>query len=162
MWECAFHPHLPHHHHTLSCGLGKCTWNQVRDSFLSGELHNGSDLAVSVWRCALQLAKRQTVSPGSQHLLQRLYHLPEAPGGASLLVSDQLWSSRRGPEQSCRGGEHGQDTVRGAECWNICHTHLAMFYLWGVITVRFRQTKLLHQFFLSLFSGRLPLHTSLF
>lgn len=155
MWECAFHPHLPHHHHTLSCVLGKCTWNQVRDFFVRWAPQ-------CVWRCALQLAKRQTVSPGCQHLLQRLYHLPEAPGGASLLVSDQLWSSRRGPEQSCRGGEHGQDTVRGAECWNICHTHLAMFYLWGVITVRFRQTKLLHQFFLSLCSGRLPLHTSLF
>ncbi|KAI9537629.1 hypothetical protein NQZ68_023874 [Dissostichus eleginoides] len=69
---------------------------------LSGERHTGPSLGLTVWRCALQLAKRQTVSSGCQHLLQRLYHLPRTPQGSLSPVSDQLQSPRRGPEQSCR------------------------------------------------------------
>lgn len=45
------------------------------------------------------------------------------PGGIISPVSDQLQSPRRGPEQSCRGGELGQDTVRATERWDI---HLAL------------------------------------
>lgn len=45
------------------------------------------------------------------------------PGGSIPPVSDQLQSPRRGPERSCKGREHSQNTVRTAERWDICLTH---------------------------------------
>ena len=110
--------------------VGQCSWSQVRDGCQVSQKPRSRCVALCVAACP--------VTDWCQHLLQRLYHLPEGPGDTSLPVSDQLQGPRRGPEQSCRGREQGQDTVRASGCWNTSHTRLAVFCLQGVITVWFR------------------------
>lgn len=95
-----------------SCSLGSAAFWAVQlesgEGWLSGERHTGPSLGLAVWRCVLQLAKRQTVSPGCQHLLQRLYHLPEAPGGAS----HPSQTSCRAPDVDLSGPAKAENTAK--------------------------------------------------
>ena len=123
-----------------------CFWAVQLESgegWLSGERHTGPSLGLAVWRCVLQLAKRQTVSPGCQHLLQRLYHLPGAPGGASLPSQ----TSCRAPDVDLSGPAEAENTAKtqsdSLSAGTLVSHTLTAFYLWGVITVRFRQTNFL-------------------
>lgn len=106
---------------------------------LSGERHTGPSLALAVCRRVLQLAKKDRLWALAVNICSRDSTIcPGAPGGAALLSQ----TSCRAPDVDlsglCRGNEHGQDTVRAAERWDICLTHLDWFNLHSVITVRFR------------------------
>ncbi|TNN87174.1 hypothetical protein EYF80_002376 [Liparis tanakae] len=84
--------------------------SQVRDGCqVSATL--GQSLGLAVWRWVLQLAKRQTVSPGCQHLLQRLYHLPAVRGEhlshLRPAAEPQTWT-RSVPQRQGRGSGHSQ------------------------------------------------------
>lgn len=129
------HTHTPHPPvadlkppaRSVCCGW--CSWSQVRDGCQVSATLGQTSVSLSeavhcswprdrLWALAVNICSRDCTI------------CPKPWGEPSLLISHQLQSPRRGPEQSFRGGEHGQDTVIGAtERWNSCLTHLAMFYL---------------------------------
>lgn len=108
---------------------------ELDEGWLSGERHAGPSLGLALCCCALQLAKRQTVSPGCQHLPQRPYHLPEARGGSSLPSQ----TSCRAPDvdlSSRAEAENSAKTQSESPSAGTFISHTYVFYLRGVITGR--------------------------
>lgn len=108
---------------------------ELGEGWLSGERHTGPSLGLTLRCCALQLAKRQTVSPGCQHLPQRPYHLPEARGGSSLPSQ----TSCRAPDMdlsSCAEAENTAKTQSEPPSTGTFISHSYVFYLKGGITGR--------------------------
>lgn len=95
------------------------------EGWLSGERHTGPSLGSRSVALCTAAGRETDCEPWLSTSAPETVPSARGPGGASLLSQ----TSCRAPDVDlsgpCRGGEHGQDTVRADERWDICLTRLS-------------------------------------